>query len=304
MKQTIEFSRFDAELNTDVCDAYTNADLTLTLKLGFQQINPPGTAATGTYHDYGDSVTPNTPTRNIVRWTPVTWAAWKANFTASAQQFWDGKFWLVNDAGLFQYQALRQTFVPNIYCKLKIVSSDSTTGNHHNISVVRLAATETWFGSHETLYDSLDTRSVEKARDSAGNPIMQRAHVHEVGHLLGLDHIDVGQPHCPATGDTNASACYGVSDASLTSVMGSGMTIRLQDAAPWRNAIRGFALMSAMQGGPAVTSSLFVPLSRLFAFPTHLLAAWPARLSRHYPRTLAEAQLGRNITSRITPVAA
>ena len=301
MKQTMQFTRFDAELDTDVCDAYNNAELTLTLKLGFQQINPAGTAATGTYNDYGDATA---PTRNIARWTPASWTTWKTNFVATAQRFWNGKFWLVNDAGLFQYQALGQTFVPNIYCKLKIESSDSAIGNHHTISVVRLAASETWFGSHETLYDSLDTNSVRKARDSAGNPIMQRAHVHEVGHLLGLDHVDVGQPHCPASGDTNASACYGASDASLNSVMGSGMTIRLENASPWRNAMRGFALADALRAGPPTGLSLLMPYSRLFSFPTHLLASWPAKLSRHYPRTLAEAQAGLNITNRVTRVAA
>ena len=301
MKQTMQFSNFDAELNTDVCDAYNNAELALTLKLGFQQINPTGTAATGTYHDYGDAAD---PLRNIIRWTPGAWSSWKANFVSSAQHFWNGKFWLVNDAGLFRYQALGQTFVPNIYCKMKIESSDSTTGNHHNISVVRLASNETWFGSHSTLYDSRDTDSVNKATDSQGRAIMQRAHVHEVGHLLGLDHVDVGQAHCPSSGDTNASACYGVSDASLNSVMGSGMTIRLENAAPWRNAMRGFAVASALQAGPPTALDLLMPYSRLFAFPTHLLASWPARLTRHYPRTLAEAGAELNITSRITRVAA
>ena len=51
-KQT--FAAFDAELNETVCNAYTNADLTLTLKLGFRQINPAAGAAAGAYHDYGD----------------------------------------------------------------------------------------------------------------------------------------------------------------------------------------------------------------------------------------------------------
>ncbi|MGL6208455.1 MAG: hypothetical protein ACRC14_01335 [Paracoccaceae bacterium] len=301
MKTTMSFPNFDAELDTDVCDAYNNADLTLTLKLGFQQINPSGGAATGTHHDYGD---PADPTRNIVRWSAGAWSSWKANFVASAQRFWTGKFWLVNDSGLFHYQALGQTFIPNVYCKLKIVGSDSVAGNHHNISVVRLASSETWFGSHSTLYDSLDTNSVEKARDSAGNAIMQRAHVHEVGHLLGLDHVDVGQAHCPASGDTNASACYGVSDASLNSVMGSGMTIRLENAAPWRNAMRGFALGHVLGGGTQAANLTLMPFSRLFSFPTHLLASWPARLNRHYPRTIPEAQAGMNITSRVTRAAA
>jgi hypothetical protein len=38
MKKTITTARWDAELNTDVCDAYNNADLTLTLKLGIRQM--------------------------------------------------------------------------------------------------------------------------------------------------------------------------------------------------------------------------------------------------------------------------
>jgi len=301
MKQSISFARFDAELDTDVCDAYNNADLTLTLRLGFIQVNPPGGAATGTYHDYGRATA---PTRDIIRWTAESWLAWKTNFVTSAQQFWTGKFWLVNDAGLFSYRVGTTTFVPNIYCKLKIVASDGAAGTHHAIEVVRLAASETWFGSHERLYDSRDTNSVQKATDSHGRAVMQRAHVHEVGHLLGLDHVDVGQPHCPAAGDTNAGQCYGVSDHSMHSVMGSGMQIRLDNAAPWRNAIRGHAMLHVMQGGAAATTDLFTPFSRLFAFPTHLLASWPAKMTRHYPRTLDEAQRGVNITSRLTRAAA
>lgn len=300
MKKTIPFARFDAELDTDVCDAYNNADLTLTLRLGFTQINPPGTAATGTYNDYGSAT--GLP-RQIVRWTPAAWAAWKTDFVTTAQQFWTGKFWLVNDSGLFSYAVGSTTFVPNIYCKLRIVASDGAAGTHHAISVVRLASTETWFGSNEVLYDSLDTRRTRKGTDSHGRPIMQRAHVHEVGHLMGLDHVDVGQPHCPASGDTNIGACYGVDDASQTSVMGRGMQLRLENAAPWRNAIRGFAMLEVMQGGAAATGSLFAPYSRLFAFPTHLLASWPARMRRHFPRTLDEATRGVDITSRVARAA-
>ena len=94
MKKKLTFSKFDAELNTDCCDPYNNAELTLTLRMGFRQINPAGGAASGTYHDYGDATA---PTRKIVKWSAAAWSTWKSNFVSSAQAFWAGKFWLIND---------------------------------------------------------------------------------------------------------------------------------------------------------------------------------------------------------------
>lgn len=144
------------------------------------------------------------------------------------------------------------------------------------IDVVRLDSTETWFGSHSTLYDSLDTNSVRKETDSAGRPIMQRAHVHEIGHLLGLAHIDVGKAHCPATGNTNASACYGVADSDKRTVMGDGMTLRTSFATPWRRAV----VQLTGEGHVATGND------------------WKARMRRQYPRTPGEALAHMEITSR------
>lgn len=300
MKETIAFSQFDAELNTDCCDAYNNAELTLTLKLGFKQINPAGTAATGTHNDYGD---PTDTRRTIVRWTPAAWTTWKEQFRSTAEAFWNGKFWLVNDAGLFSYTSGGVVYVPNVYCKIKIEASDGAAGNHHTIDVVRMPNTSAWFGSHSTLYDSNDIRPQASGTDSRGRTLMQRAHVHEVGHLLGLGHVDIGQPHCPASGNTNVTACYGVSDHSMNSVMGAGMRLRPENAEPWRNAIRGFALTATRRQGLAATVT-GSPISRVFAFPTHLFASWPAKMTRHYPRTVDEALRDVLITSRIGRVAA
>ena len=296
MKKTIKFAKFDALLNTDSCDAQTNADLTLTMNLGFRQINPPAGAASGMYNDYGDV---NDPARKIIRWTDASWATWKANFITTAQDFWNGKFWLLNDSGCFSYKVLGTTFVPNIYCRMAITANEAgAAGVHHTIDVVRLDPTESWFGSHSTLYDSKDTNSVKKATDSAGKKVMQRAHVHEVGHLLGLGHVDIGKAHCPANGNTNAGACYGVADADMNSVMGSGMKLLIDHAAPWRTAIRSFAVEEVVLGN-TMAEALMVPVSAIFFMPTSLLASWPARMRRTYPRTSAEAALGTEITSRI-----
>ena len=126
---------------------------------------------------------------------------------------------------------------------------------------------------------------------------MQRAHVHEVGHLLGLNHVDVGQPHCPASGDTNASACYGIADNDMQSVMGSGMQLRLEHAYPWRESLRYFALEEI---ATAISSPIAFALSggSLSLPVASLVSVWPAKRRRHYPRTEAEVRAGEEVTGR------
>ena len=212
MKTSVKTTKWDAELDTDVCDAQNNADLTITLKLGFRQVNPAAGANTGTYNDYGKATSPS---RDIQKWSDPSWKSWQENFCRSAQSFWNGKFWLLNNIGALPYDKKGTIYIPNIYCKFKLVGGDGNSGSHHHIiDVVRLAAHEKWFGSHWKLYDSKDTELVEKATNSSGTAIMQRAHVHEIGHLLGLAHVDVGTAACPASADTNAPAPYGATAAS------------------------------------------------------------------------------------------
>jgi len=198
MKTGVSTAKCDIELDTDVCDPYNNAELTLTVNMGFRQINPAGGANEGTYHDYGDAAA---PTRKIVKWTPGVWDKWKRDFLKTAQGFWDGRIWLVNNFAELEFDHKGTRYRPNVWCRCTLLGGDADKGvRHHVIDVVRLHRSETWFGSHATLYDSLDTHLVRKDTDSRGRPIMQRAHVHEVGHLLGLDHVDVGKAHCPAAG--------------------------------------------------------------------------------------------------------
>jgi hypothetical protein len=292
MKTVLHLAKFDAELNTDVCDPYNNADLTLKLKLGFRQINPPAGAASSTYNDFGSAT--GTP-RKIIKWTATEWAHWKTNFVASAERFWNGKFWLLNNIGAYPFKAGSQIYLPNMYCKFDLIGSDATSGTHHHtIDVVRLDPTENWFGSHSTLYDSKDTNSVQKGTDSKGKPIMQRAHVHEVGHLLGLGHVDIGKPHCPATGNTNASACYGVADADKNSVMGEGMQLRLSHAAPWLSAMKQF--LKTAHASPLYTPPVLVR-------KVHAAHPFVAKRVRQYPRTPDEYENNKLIISKPVRIA-
>lgn len=273
MNKTINRSSWDATLNTCKTDKYNNAELTITLNLAFKQINPANGQAKGDYHDYGD---PRRPKRKIDRWTKSAWQKWKFDFVNSAQKYWHGKFWLVNNFALYDYTDDNVKYIPNIWCKFDLVGKDASSGfkHHHLIEVVKLNKAEKWFGSHSNLYDSLDSQPVKKGTDSKGTAIIQRAHVHEVGHLLGLPHVDVGKPHCPTNSNTNLSPCYGVLDNDKYSVMGQGMQLREKHADPWREAI----IAIAGKGNKLRMSD------------------WQPKLKRHYPRTESEAKAKKFIT--------
>lgn len=281
MKKTLYLPKFDASLNTDWCNARNNAELTLTLRLGFRQINPAGGANRGTYNDYGSST--GKP-RSIIKWTPRTWRAWKFSFCRSAETFWNGKFWILNNQALFPMRSGPQLFIPNFWCKFDIVHADAGGGRyHHVIDVVRLDPSETWFGSHSTLYDSGDINSVQKKTDSKGHAVMQRAHVHEIGHLMGLGHVDIGKPHCPPGSDTNASDCYGVSDVDMKSVMGAGMRLDIAHATPWLTAIGAIARCERK--------------SPLYTAPPTTMKPLQVSKQRLYPRTTAEFEAGKVLTT-------
>jgi len=273
-KTGMSMATYDIELNTDTCSPYDNAELTITLSIGFKQINPAAGAAEGTYHDYGDAAATS---RKIIKWEKGAWEHWKGEFVKSAQRFWDGRFWLINNFPELEFDSKTVRYRPNVWCRFVLIGGDADKiVYNHMIEVVRLHRSETWFGSHSTLYDSLDTKSVKKGTDSAGKPIMQEAHVHEIGHLLGLQHVDVGKATCPPGGDTNAAACYGIADADKKSVMGEGMQLRVEQAMPWRKAI-----VKVTGKGVVLT-------------PTD----WAVKLARHYPRNPNEVLLNAAITNR------
>jgi hypothetical protein len=142
VRKSLITARWGAELNTDVCDPYSNADLTITLKLGFRQINPAAGAREGTYHDFNDA---KRPARKIIKWGALEWENWAKGLTASAQRYWNGKFWLINNFPILEFEEGSERYRPNIYCRIRIVPvlHEGGLGSaHHVIAAVRLHPTE------------------------------------------------------------------------------------------------------------------------------------------------------------------
>ena len=202
-----------------------NCGINLYLKVFLQKIDPPNGAATGTAGDW-DTRNSGGPARNIVRWPQGTFEAWATRYQQECQQFWDNRFWLCPPATYadLDFRSNQITMRPNARCglHLSLVSSESMAD--HTIEVVRLADSEPFFRSDSAHYDN---RDIESSTTTAG--FRQRAHIHEVGHLLTLGHANEDDTACV----NNNPVCY-----ANDNVMGGGESIAAWNARPWQNAMQ------------------------------------------------------------------
>jgi hypothetical protein len=212
---------FDAEINDLVCNQTTNADLTLYVRIYFQQINP--TATSNTYNDSDGTAVP------IRNWQAAEWANWKRRFLTDCQRKWHGKFWLQTPTtynGL-NWPLPNATHRCNLYCRFEITEQSTANGAHAVIPVVRVNGNH-FFRSHMLLYSDRDLNAERLTRGS-----LFYTHIHEIGHLIGLDHPGTGLPGCT---DGSESVCYAAADGTDQGVMGRGSRIYSRHAAPWQKA--------------------------------------------------------------------
>lgn len=259
-------------LDTDCCDPYTNAELTITLRLAFSQINPANNALSGKGVD-GEG-----KSHKIMKWGDRQWEYWLKSFVRTCRQYWNDRFWLISNFSALDFKHGSDTYRPNVACKFDVIPVSQSSGTFHKvINIVKLDPTDSkYFRSSAVLYSNRDMDPVVKDFASDGKGILQSTHYHEVGHLLGLSHVDVGKPHCLAGSDLNARPCYGIADVDKHSVMGGGIRLTNEHALPWRRAI------TQLTGCGNLSAS----------------SDWaPVRL-KVFPRTLAEANAGKTITTR------
>jgi hypothetical protein len=236
---------FDADLDPDVRNQTTNADLTLYLRINFQKIDP--TTTVTTYNDYNGTPVP------ILTWRTSEWSAWKRRFLTDCQQKWNGKFWLRTPASYnrLNWPERSPTHRCNLYCRFEIEEQADSQGAHAVIPVVKVARTQ-FFRSHMLLYDSND---LGRQRRTRGSNFF--THVHEIGHLIGLNHPGHGSAQCTTGGE---AACYAAPDGDDRGTMGRGSEPRTTDAEPWQKAAEALTGVAK--------------------------ASWTVSLSRVYPQRL------------------
>ncbi len=233
METELKTATYDANLDLRYADRAPqdqNAILWLTLKVHLKQINPEGGAETGTRPDHDKKP------RKIVKWTPGEWANWTEAYRSTGEKFWDRNFALYNDFMLFLNRRADWTYRAHVLCRfrLKLVKESEA---HHRINVVKLDPSETFFRSDSANYDNLDMNSEKTRQLSDGTWVEQRAHIHEIGHILGLRHVGYGKAHCPHGSNSGKTMCYGKADKDRLNIMGNGMALSKDNAMPWRLAV-------------------------------------------------------------------
>lgn len=212
-----------------------NCGLNLYLKVYLRKVNPANGAAEGTAPDWDTTNTPGSRARNIVRWGDDEFRTWTERYQRECQSFWDTRFWLCTPATFssLDFSQNRRTFRPNIRCGLHLTLVSTPSAADHTIDVVKLAPTETFYRSDSAHYDN---RDIDATTTNAG--FLQRAHVHEVGHLLGLGHSNEGDASCV----NNNPVCY-----ANDNVMGGGESVAPWNASPWQKAIQAVTGVAATQ---------------------------------------------------------
>ena len=236
--QLIYGGKWNSDLNEDVRNTFTNADLTIYIKVNFQKIDPAD--AVGTYGDTDD--TPSNPSKKkIQKWRPGEFERFTSTLLRSAQNFWNGKFWLETPSSYddLNYPDDKSTHRCNLYCRLELEQVASVAESHYSIAVVRVPDSED-FRSNSVLYSQKDLRSTYMIPNSTRK---FWTHYHEVGHLLGLGHVGSGTSH--NRHNDNSDSAYGVTSTELQDVMGKGSVRKSWHALPWQEAAEQFTGVAA-----------------------------------------------------------
>ncbi len=176
----------------------------------------------------------------LVQWSSEEWERWKSRFKMVVESNWNNKLWLVPiESRSVVWNGARY---PNIRCQLTIELMPQPEHAHMNCTVVRLrddmefSRSSMRLGGYRVNVDKkadgyLDHKDLDPRDDSAARG--QIPVVHEVGHYLGLDHVNAAAARRNPDQYDGYGKGYQGSD-----VMGGGMRFDRWHASPWIHRIK------------------------------------------------------------------
>jgi hypothetical protein len=193
----------------------------------------------GGAHCDGDGIVHDLGQFHLDRWEDREWLAYRENFVAVIQRFWDRKFELTPNRPWYRPPGAHGSDAATITCGLTLALVDAAAQAHQRYWIIkprdpgfRSSADPVWrvgLFTHQDLSPSRDTTHARVGHARHSVSFLQTTVLHEFGHTLGLDHVNG-----PGDADWN----YGVTLEQREDIMGWGDHVTAREARPWISQLR------------------------------------------------------------------
>ena len=235
MSAYIEFvksDKFDSRiLPPNAGDPDPLFEFRIELRVNLRRLNPTNGKAVGHALDANGNASP------IIRWDDASWLHFKIRYLKNVVQVWDKAFLLIAPKSYDGFTWPAQGKRRDLLCRMSLHLRDDPSLAHVSIPVVRLQFPTPHLFRVDA-HDYSSDMSEPWARSIDSTQYTQNLPAHEVGHLLGLDHINGKDPLCETGGQ---DICYGSNLTERLNIMGTGSHLSLIDARPWLRRIHTHA---------------------------------------------------------------